>query len=151
MSECSWEKEFYPIEAGTIATRYSRGEATLVDLVEHSLNKWIGLRRHNLEKHDVLEINPWGYIDPPILVTASTCSLCQAFYQPFNEYDDDPCQKCPLYQARGNIPCDAERDDEELAPYYEFFQGDETPEPMISWLRKTLDFVTEQQRNKEPR
>ena len=146
MSFSTWKKEFYPVKAETIAKKGSE-----VDIVQHSLTKWIGLRPNNLVKHGMKKVefnlisevdanfDEWPYCDKKSLsITDETCSLCKAY-----RYDDltwisHPCENCPLHIVRKNTPCTlCEKGKERISPYSMFtVKGD--PEPMIADLRRAL-------------
>ena len=145
MSFSTWKKEFYPVKAETIAKKGSE-----VDIVQHSLTKWIGLRPKNLAKHGMKRVefdlisevdanfDEWPYCDKNSLsITDETCSLCQR-YQYEEEDSDNSCETCPLYIVRKNTPCTScEKDKERISPYSMFtVKGD--PEPMIADLRRAL-------------
>lgn len=144
MSYKSWAETYYPEPASCLAAWNPR-RWMLVRATEHSLRKWQGLRPGPLAEHGLKVITQaagaaalWDSKQgraPHLYLTGSTCALCAAVV--------DECQHCPLAQARssdGNnaVPCDVERDDESVSPYHQFVMtGD--PEPMIQWLKKTLE------------
>lgn len=111
MSDETWIAEFYPKKAK---------ETSPEEAVAHSLQKWIGLRQVNMEKHDC----DWT----PIGVDARSCALCHHY---FEDEDDDGryCAKCPLAALLGR-PCDADGG----APWYAWHTRDD-PEPMIAALK----------------
>jgi hypothetical protein len=138
MTVKTWIDEFYPKPA----TDTTPGEA-----LQHSLTKWQGLRPENLKKHNVrvsafadvvgIDLNDQR---GSLAINGRTCALCEHFLS-HNDEHMDRCEPCPLSIARGNTPCDFERDDEEFAPWYAFRTDESnpnTPEPMIYWLEKAL-------------
>jgi hypothetical protein len=123
MSKKSWMAEFYPVDASVPKTP----KAALL----HSIQKWEGLRKVNLKKHNIYA---WGkslvsgnnrfmYID------SSTCALCVVCQ----------CNKCPLYMARDECRCDDPNSeyDKNNAPF-QCFSVSGNPEPMIAFLEKAL-------------
>lgn len=143
MTVKTWISEFYPKPVK---------DTTPEEAVQHSLTKWEGLTPENLAKHNV-RINFYGTVTgqslddqhDDISMNGSTCALCHHF---LNHDDEDmgPCEPCLLYKARGDVACDAERDDEEVAPWYAFRSNNEslnTPEPMIFWLKKAVEYQAE--------
>lgn len=108
MSTTSWKEEFYPVPAKDVPVE----KATA-----HSLQKWNGLRKENLGRHDLTA--------PPIAVDSGTCALCL----------HHECSACPLALSRDGTPC-AEYDalrDPAYSPW-EAWVGDGDPEPMIEAL-----------------
>jgi hypothetical protein len=117
MSLETWKAEFYPIEADK-ATNTDL-EATL-----HSLKKWEGLRKDNLDKHNLVKINEFisneSIIDEKgntLKITSSSCSLCK-------KYDND-CNECPLYRCG--------------TATYGYWLITSDPEPMIKSLEELRD------------
>lgn len=113
MSEASWKKKFYPIDADLVDEE---------DAIKHSLVKWYGLRKENLKNH--------GLSEPPIYIDADTCALCHHYDNGF-----DSCWKCPLYQFLGRS-CASGVNGGEYYCYMDY--GD--PEPMIAAL-EMVDFI----------
>lgn len=134
MSYETWKAEFYPETAEAIVDR----GASPIELIEHSIRKWEGLKPENLSKHDVIHRNGKLYDDSDPFLDAlridfSSCSLCQRFLK------NSICSACPLHQSRGHIDCDEPKEDERLAPYYDFVdEGD--PLPMIAELHAAKEF-----------
>jgi len=139
MTVKTWIDEFYPKPVE---------DTTPDDAVQHSLTKWQGLKPENLKKHnvrvstfaDVVGINDDDQMDG-LSINGTTCSLCHHFLSHKDEHLDR-CEPCPLSIVRGKTPCDNERDDEDIAPWYAFrdnTNGLNTPEPMIHWLEKALE------------
>jgi len=139
MSLNSWKKEFYPTPASK-----AKGKK---NAIKHSLTKWIGLRKKNLQKHDLV----FAYADSPaiyennelssrhIKINSQTCALCVLYFNGRGQDSDlmtnkkGTCFKCPLFQSLGN-KCDGKFD----RPYVKFMDS-ANPEPMIKALQKTLE------------
>jgi len=125
MSLATWKKEFYPIPASKCKKK---------DALEHSLQKWIGLRKKNTDKHDVrkygmrIESKSDKYDD--LLIACKSCSLCM-FY--LKEHHIDKCDTCPLSIARGGFACDFM-----FTSPYGTYQDSHNPEPMIKLIRKAI-------------
>lgn len=118
MSLETWKKEFYFIDARAVPVEQA---------VEHSLRKWIGLRRENLDKHGVsIEGKRIYGEDGRLFISESSCALC--WY-----YIENHCCHCPLYAVLGR-PCDSSRS----APYQQFI-FDRNPEPMICALSEIYE------------
>jgi hypothetical protein len=110
MSLESWKAEYYPVPADQCPPEQA---------VEHSLRKWIGLRRENLERHGMramseditdAQTSEWFRIG------ASTCSLCETH---------TICRGCPLLAGQCVDGMNAWWDDHD-------------PEPMIAALEAAL-------------
>ena len=136
MSLKTWKAEFYPVSARFLV----RAGGTMSELVEHSLRKWVGLRLENIDRHGVKVY--YGVLrdsDGTLDIDSSSCALCAAY---FDIPGVDRCQKCPLSEARGGIPCDRMTATEEAvcgsSPWFAFTHAGD-PEPMIFWLRRTQE------------
>lgn len=137
MSYETWRAEFYPIDA----ERCPKDQA-----IQHSLRKWEGLRPENLERHgltltDLHSVAENG--DTKLGIDSESCALCIHYH--LYEYereveleDDEYCLTCPLAIVRGDFPCDHKTQDEEHGPWQEWMRS-ANPEPMIFWLKKTLE------------
>lgn len=136
----SWKKEFYPVPA------YDCPED---QAIEHSLQKWIGLRPENLKKHKVQYLAESGTVidlnavndEDALCIDGESCALCTHHL----DHNDTLCEPCPLYEARGGFACDTQTPSEFGkgidAPYQAMSNEqwqDGTPEPMIYWLEVTL-------------
>lgn len=154
MSLESWEAEFCPIAADAVATDPS---ATNIDLLEHSLNKWRGLRKANVVKHDGCQNDAsLVFKDGKFVVSGYSCALCArytAYQNPAMKQDrKQDCEECPLAMIRNGTQCDSQTAHEEEsnidAPYmaYVYPSGSDwgDPEPMIDWLEKALEMVKSQ-------
>lgn len=124
MSDKSWIEEYYPVLVSKVKE---------CNALQHSLQKWIGLRQENLAKH--------GIKNPPIAVGSGTCALCR-------HYATDGCSQCPLAQSRNGTPCDSATDDEEVSPYRAYTRED-GPEEMIIALYKAVAFVKKKKKNRK--
>jgi len=130
MSLETWKEEYYPVDAVRCKKK---------DALEHSLQKWIGLRKTNLKKHKMHESNGDIRSENPIdneyfVVSGSTCALCHVY---LNNLDSiSPCKKCPLSIARNDIACD--RVSRNRKSTYHRFVNDANPEPMIRLIRKAI-------------
>ena len=114
MSEETWLAEFYPVPADKVSAE---------DALDHSIKKWEGALRENLEKH--------GLDEPPIDFDSDACPLCV-------HYIEDGCTRCPSYIARGDVCCDVDAPCEEQAPYGQYsIKGN--PRPMLYWLKKAKE------------
>lgn len=128
MSLETWKLEFYPTDAS---------DCKEDDALEHSLRKWIGLRKENLEKHGLkCNDNSDAFINDEgsdifFMISYETCSLCQFYFG----YEKGDCQKCPLSIARNGEVCF--RPDDE-SPYEDFVNCG-NPEPMIELIQKAID------------
>jgi hypothetical protein len=109
MSAQSWLDEFYPVPA--------RG-CPKEDALAHSVLKWRGLLKGNLERH---RLN-----SAPIDIGAESCALCAHFDATF-------CEKCPLYQY---LECACDDNSERISPY-KTWTHKRDPQPMLSALIAT--------------
>lgn len=112
MSEQTWMKEFYPVDACDVPADKA---------IKHSLVKWRGLRKESLRKH--------GLTQPPIEVNDESCALCKNYILEVSD-----CSDCPLKQFLGNR-CDYS-DYSVFIKYLDY----ENPEPMIAAL-EAIEFV----------
>lgn len=134
MSLKTWKAEFYPITAKQAARK------PLVVAVEHSLQKWIGLKPANRKNHEVF-VGIWSSEiwteDGNVPITSETCSLCQKFL-----VKNSTCSGCPIFESRDGVRCDDEADGEDESPYH-YWTLDSDPMPMIKALRKALKWAKE--------
>jgi len=140
MSIKTWKEEFYPVKP--------RKSMTTKEAIEHSLRKWEGLRKSNLNKHGLIR----GFWGDAILeggdefermtIGSDSCALCKKFYSSSEieaDEDDgnfivvDKCSKCPLAHVLGE-PCDG-RGDQSV---YGKWVDSGNPVPMIAALKKAL-------------
>lgn len=121
MSVESWKREFYPVDATQVAKE---------DALAHSLKKWEGLMKENLERHGV-ELCYRGIRDKDgehFNVDKSTCALC------FHHDKGFGCPTCPLSIMRGRVRCDLGAGEDN--PYLCFLR--KNPLPMLRLLRKAM-------------
>ena len=117
MSLETWKAEFYPVDA-------SKAE----DPLAHSLRKWEGLSQleaHGLRQYGGMLEDSDGLV---FYFDSDTCALCH------KHVESERCQTCPLAIARGGVPCDEPRSDEQASPYM-VGTRDRDPAPMLHWLR----------------
>ena len=131
MSFNTWRNEFYP----TSAAMSEKGNA-----IQHSLTKWLGLRKASLEKHNVRLVKSMSTPcvkgrgrDSILHISEGSCSLCNIYLFP----DKGSCSKCPLYKVLGNKACAAPGGGESSLPY-DIFYNELNPGPMIKALREAL-------------
>jgi len=144
MSLKTWKAEFYSVLAADVPES---------DAVQHSLTKWIGLRKENLEKHRVvlhqkllvgMGTVPFSEFTDSFYVDSESCALCihHLKYGASNIGKTNGCSSCPLYQLR-DTRCDRRKSGLSSgtigkSPYEEFtISGN--PEPMIEALTRCLD------------
>lgn len=128
MSLGTWKKEFLTIEDARNVPNNDKAR------LERDLQKWKGLRKENLDKHNVEQDHEFirDENDNVFEITGETCSLCQAYDAPFN--DMEKCKGCPLYKVR-NLRCD--KGEPKNNPYFDFLMyGD--PKNMIRLIEKAL-------------
>lgn len=165
MSFKTWKEEFYPIKPTK--------RMTTIEAIEHSIQKWEGLRRENLKRHEVILNHDnravHGEDSGRLNIDVESCALCVKFRLEDRDYWDivegeevyvgegDPCQNCPLYISRGGYACDSvtpkERDRAVDAgktwlhaehPYGHLCEY-ANPLPMLRELKKTLKMVQKQE------
>jgi hypothetical protein len=119
MSLQTWKDEYYSVDA-------TESIDTPLIAAQHSLKKWRGLTKENLEKHGLVkegesrEIwNGWG---DRFSVDEESCALCVMV--------DSWCKECPLCQL--GYGC---KDDQEYGMWY--YHDD--PLPMITALEELVD------------
>lgn len=142
MSLDTWKAEFYPCSANAMQ------DASPVDVVQHSLNKWRGMRIENLTRHGC-DVS----VDRDIIceatesrlgISGGSCSLCQAYMGKDPDENAPTCSMCPLYIVRGGNACEKPAGEEALSPW-SMWMIHVDPEPMIMWLEKTLAYVQEKE------
>lgn len=128
----SWTEEFYPIKADDISIIKNP-----VAAIKHCIKKWEGLRpesleRHAVEKREGADIQDVKDENDIFDINSDTCALCARNVVM-------GCDSCELAGARGGINCcDNTTKDEKMSPYDAWMQKSD-PEPMIFWLKKTLE------------
>jgi ribosomal protein L35 len=124
MSLQSWKKEFYPIPADKIIT----WKAAL----EHSMLKWSGFSKKNLEKHDViLDHGSLQCKYREFKVDDKSCALCLLSYDRKIKYV--ACNTCPIFKLNGYY-CVYRRG--RVSAWNAFILHD-NPKPMQRLLAKT--------------
>lgn len=135
MSFKSWCEEHYPVSAQYIATSHHEGKVPMTAVIQHSVDKWKGLRKINTKKHEILTtVNFFGsavvhaegsFGDPCNRLTyaGGSCSLCAV--------SEGDCTKCPIKITSGAT----------CISVYEFVDPNipDTVEDMISLLEETLE------------
>ena len=120
MSLETWKAEFYPIEACDVPKEAA---------IAHSLQKWIGLRKENVERHGGMHTrHRLDFYSGRFYADSGACALCLL-------YMEDPqsqCRNCPLVAVLGE-PCD-----ERLGSPYQVWYDTSNPELMIAALQKAL-------------
>lgn len=133
MSIETWKKEFYPVEANEVNKK---------DAIQHSLTKWLGLTKKNLEKHGLrshcsclLAKEPCSY-KVLFVVDDCSCALCH-YYNMDEDTDVKPCKNCPLVKNHFVSSNGCGRGDEDDI-YCQFSEID-NPLPMIKALKFCLN------------
>jgi len=130
MSFETWKEEFYPVPVEELPYNLTDEE-----LILHSLKKWTGVLPENLKKHEVRykhhTITPTKNLEQYLTFDTDTCSLCRSYY-PKNYAH--PCNfnritLCPIVRATGKT-CG-----------YPWRYSHETNHPIVNLLKKTLEFV----------
>lgn len=124
MSLNSWKKEFYQ-------GRIREAAKDPLAAVEHSLQKWKGLKAKHLAKHglehchgDIRNIDTGKEFS----IDDTSCALCQ-YTKPAPGYGSI-CTDCPVVAAIGR-KCDGDS-----SPYSEWLKNKD-PQPMIELLKAT--------------
>lgn len=145
MSLETWKAEFYPVPASSFTA-----ETSTIDLVEHSLRKWIGLREENLRKHGI-STNRWyreiacteSVNDPPLQIDSTTCALCVVAEEKHKKEDyaaPSMCKHCILTKLRNGLQCDEVHILESASPWSIWLRSAD-PEPMIKLLKEAVEFL----------
>jgi len=120
MSLKSWKAEFYPVNARFVNS---------ANAVAHSLQKWMGLKLKNLEKHDIYRLRR-ALVDSisgsQLSINANSCALCQVYK------NGDTCVTCPLFTLL-KFPCDFTKEP------YTIWANTGNPEPMIAALTEIVE------------
>ena len=142
MSIKTWIKEFYKKPANyTFKTDKER--------VQHSLTKWKGVTKKNLDKHelDLWETTVQDDDANNFEFDLKTCALCQKHFGYKENYVlGEHCKTCPITLATG-YPCNDSPSQKIDAPY-DYFCDTGDPLPMIATLEKTLKFLTKKAKKK---
>lgn len=128
MSNNTWKEEFYPIKAS------DRSLKTNLMRVQHSLQKWRGLRKEELERHGIVPVTNFKLQtkqggDFVLHIDDRSCALCERY-----SYNNQ-CQSCPLSRVRSGYSCDSSKPNEDMPPW-RAWSFDQNPEPMIAVLEK---------------
>lgn len=147
MSIQSWAREFYPKPAKEIASK----DGDDLSLVNHSIQKWKGLNKATLKKHNLVlsgqDICEQNKGEGMFTIDSDSCALCRV-------YEDENCRECPLNEYLGN-PCSRTgtppiitHPDRPAYPYDHFLDtGD--PKPMQKALRETLKMLKKKKAGKK--
>lgn len=131
MSIKSWKEEFIT-HTGNLST--------------DGKNKWIGVRKENLERHGLRQVRllvlskgkPTHTVDQLSSFDLRKCGLCQKHYKCVASR----CAKCPLSIVRNGYACDEITPAEDIkgifSPWDAAIDGD--PEPIIKWLEKAEQY-----------
>lgn len=145
----TWMEEFYPVtaqEAVETAALTSNNDKRKFDLllVDHSIKKWEGLTRDNLNRHNCFQdkLYPHIIIAPAdgttFSINTESCALCERYYEdPDGERSE--CYNCPLNEYLGH-PCFGYQNN---TPYSQFTTYG-NPFPMIEALKGTKQMLLEQ-------
>lgn len=128
MSIQTWEEEFARHSAKFVESQKMVGP---IRLIEYDLLYWKGLRKENLEKHNLeMEdhdmVHDHDYHQSQKLLLSENSALCQRYLKPDSRYH--PCVSCPIMKSSGS-PCSF--------PYEEWVRN-LNPEPMIEALEDAL-------------
>lgn len=134
MSLESWKAEFYPIRAENVPKE---------DALEHSIRKWEGLRKENLEKHGLYKDCTAIYEESSFrswYISSDSCALCHQYLNPNGPFtsERDKCKECPLFKTNGNCRCDRSKTQSESL--FSSFTIHDNPEPMIEALKKAREY-----------
>lgn len=139
MSLESWKAEFYPVPASEVSEE---------DALDHSIRKWDGLTKENLERHGLSHDEDGDILDNGHVVfrvDSYTCSLCEVFTP---QMDDDECDACPLYQERNGVACCEHAFGEDDSPYGHYrVSPSHDPLPMLNLLKRVK---AKQEAEKQP-
>lgn len=141
MSLQTWMDEFYPTPAQKFPTE--------LEAVEHSLRKWKGLTKENLEKHcvDQRHSSIKDASDAKLAIDSTTCALCQQHTEDGEDFAD--CDKCILKKINvsefdgQHYGCASALPEKDVTTYREFtVYGN--PQPMIELLEKAKAYLCQQ-------
>lgn len=103
-----WLAKYYPETAGVVASRNNR-----IEIIEHSLNKWKGCTKTELDKYGITRKNDRLYNEggtPILTLNYSTCALCDYSTCKEDEVGMDSsgyhCDYCPVTENTGDT-CNA--------------------------------------------
>lgn len=118
MSNETWLEEHYQIPAKDVPE---------ADAIKHSLAKWYGLRKSEMNKHGIEHV--------PIEVNGETCALCH-HYIDLSRQIQYVCDECPLCQYLGKRCYAGDKS------VFALYDDCGNPEPMIAAL-EAIAFVEE--------
>jgi len=100
MSLTSWKKEFYSNIPDNGAGM------TAKQAIKHSVKKWTGLLKKNLNKHQMYQEEGVIYDGDSntFYIDDSSCALCEKYITYIEARMGQPntvCRKCPLYKSLG--------------------------------------------------
>jgi hypothetical protein len=135
----TWQQEFYPVHAKVAA----QSAATTKDVILSSINKWKGLRKANIEKHELV-LDSYGVLrdlktqQRAVMIGSNNCSLCLKFQTQYTG-----CRSCPIYLMQGFSCYNSRPEDgkEHMDSAYNLYLkpgGD--PEPIIKLLTDTYNW-----------
>lgn len=125
MSIRSWKKEFAPGSPEMISKRSD------LEMLKWCLQKWIGLAKENLQKHNLRKVGNILCCKTEIYpVNATTCPLCLLSMR-------HDCENCPIYETRGDVSCDDVTDLEDRSPFVCWVDLG-YPEPMIDAISEAM-------------
>lgn len=132
-----WLNRYYPVPAR---------EVPVSQATAHSLRKWEGLRKDALDEYGLnlgylnnVAVTAVCYRTNVLTIDNVSCALC-IHHQ--NTFADLPCPSCPLAIARGGVACTQRMETEARSPWAVWVRQND-PEPMIQWLRRTLEIEGE--------
>lgn len=123
MSLSAWIKKYYSVKAD------SPDLATDKQRLQHSLRKWIGLRRGILKRHRLTVVSATVHDSKgnTFVISSGTCALCE------EHLSNTGCGKCPLVKVRGHDCGSGDR-----SPYSVFYSKSD-PEPMIALIKAAME------------
>lgn len=99
MSIATWKKEYV---SGIRAASKDPMKA-----LEHSIHKWEGLRKENLDRHQVqysfhrvASYKPVSGIYDSLEIGGNSCALC-IYAKPFKNPEQNDCSRCPIDEMTG--------------------------------------------------
>lgn len=134
MSLKEWKEKYYPITAEEIANTKGVGP---IKLIQHSLQKWKGLRLQEMGKYDLLATEKFIHCHGTLKnlsISNISCSLCQKYLSII-----PPCNKCPIYKTNKR----------ECFVEFDLWIKERDPEPMIKLLEQTLEFYKGKNRERQ--
>lgn len=133
MSLETWKAQYYPVDAADVPP---------AEAVAHSLRKWEGLRKENLNKHQCFINGDLGVIDldteEVLHIDTGSCALCAHYEYPRR------CPNCPLFNVLGGVRCDGANQPYQWFSAVMIRRNTPDPEPMISALKLAADWERQQ-------